>query len=50
MIDKIENQYGNETLAKYNREGYLKSGFLQQRIVSDSLTATLSGTINDEKK
>ena len=50
MIDKIENQYGNETLAKYSSDGYLKSGFLQQRIVPDSLTATLSGTINDEKK
>ena len=49
MIDKIENQYGNETLAKYSSEGYLKSG-LQQRVVFDSLTATLSGTINNEKK
>lgn len=49
MIDKIEDQYGNQTLAKYSSEGYLKSA-LQQGTVSASLTGTLSGTINDEKK
>ena len=49
MIDKIEDQYGNQTLAKYSSEGYLKSA-LQQGNVSASLTGTLSGTINDEKK
>ena len=48
MIDKIENQYGNETLAKYSSEGYLKSGL--QVLFSKMETATLSGTINDEKK
>ena len=48
MIDKIENQYGNETLAKYSSNGFFKSG--SQVLVSKIETATLSGTINDEKK